>query len=108
MKLTKKVANQTPYLFQMPPSHLEWSPCGRFCFGIHARGEQTWCLEEAIPPWVLAIVDVWRKARGSNLGFKDFEQEEGEWEMNSLRERERELFRGPDREKTGRKDFGRL
>ena len=65
-------------------------------------------MEEVISPRVLAIVDVWREARGSNLGFKDFEQEEGEWGMNSLRERERELFRGPDREKNGRKDFGRL
>jgi len=65
-------------LFQMPPSH----------FKIHARGGQTWCMEEAIPPRVLATVDVWREARCSNLGFKDFEQEEGEWEMNSLRERE--------------------
>ena len=46
-------------------------------------------MEEAIPLRVLAIVDVWREARGSNLGFKYFEQEEGEWEMNSLRVRER-------------------
>ena len=108
MKLAKEVANQTPYLFQMPPSHLVWSPCGRFYFGIRARGGQTRHLKEAILSWVLAIFDVWREARGSNLGFKDFEQEEGEWEMNSLRERERELFRVPDREKNGRKDFDRL
>ena len=107
MKLTKEVANQTP-LFQMPPSHLVWSPCGRFGFGIRAHGGQTWRLEEAIPPRVLAIFDVWREARGLNLGIKDFEQEEGQWEMNSLRERERELFRGPHREKNGRKDFASL
>jgi len=92
VKLTKEVSNQTPYLFQMPPSHLVWFPCGRFCFEIRARGGQTWRLEEAIPPRVLANVDVWREARGSNLGFKDFEQEEGEWEMNSLRERERTVL----------------
>jgi len=50
-------------------------------------------LEEAIPLRVLAIVDVWRETRGSNLGLKDFEQEEGEWEMNSLSERERTVSR---------------
>ena len=52
-------------------------------------GDRLGALEEAIPPRVLAVVNVWREARGSNLGFKDFEQHEGEREMNSLRERER-------------------